>query len=182
MCENGVSHEDLLPAFAGNNFFVAFLKDEAQANRWVQLCSRLCLLIFLDLCYTPGMTKHGRLISHDLRLELHEKKTIDFFLCRGKDIELNLPSLTPGTSNPDFWMDGLVWEMKCPVVVKDARLAILFRKASHQSKNVIFDLRRLPQKSRSKVRDFLIKLFRTSRTVRRLIIIMDDGKMEELKK
>ena len=147
----------------------------------VWFCSRICLVNFLILCYTPGMIKRGHLVSHDLCLESHEKMTIDFFLNLGKDIELNLPSLTPGTSNPDFWMDGLVWEMKCPFVDRNERIAFLFRHATRQSVNVIFDLRNLKVADK-KVILHLQKLFKISRRVRRLMIICKDNELKIFKK
>lgn len=140
----------------------------------------LCLVILAFLCYTPVM-KRGKLITHGLRLEPHEKMTVDFFLKLGKDIELNLPSLTPGTSNPDFWMDGLVWEMKCPFVNKRERIVALFRHAARQSVNVIFDLRNLKVGDRQAIRE-LQKAFQVSRRVKRLMIISKCGELKILKK
>ena len=127
------------------------------------------------------MAKRGRLISHDLNLEPHEKLTVDFFLNLGKDVELNLPSLTPGTSNPDFWMDGLVWEMKSPFVDKKDRIAVLFRHATRQSVNVIFDLRNLKTTDKQAI-IHLQKLFKVSRRVRKLLIICRDEELKVLKK
>ncbi len=120
------------------------------------------------------MTKHkiknGRLFDNDVRLEVHERRTVDYLLQQGKDIELISPSYNLYSKSPDFWMDGVAWELKCPCVTKLERISYLFRYATKQSPQVIFDLRNIKGDSAGVIKH-LQKLFHISRRVRRLIII-----------
>lgn len=59
--------------------------------------------------------KTGKIIPHGVKPEPHELDTILFFTERGKDVELITPSNTPHSKRPDFYMDGLAWEMKSPL-------------------------------------------------------------------
>ena len=58
----------------------------------------------------------GKIIPHGVKPEPHELDTILFFTERGKDVELIPISHTPKVKSPDFYMDGLVWEMKSQTV------------------------------------------------------------------
>ena len=142
------------------------------------------MLVFGVLCYTLGMTKHkiknGRLFDNDVRLEVHERRTVDYLLQQGKDIELISPSYNLYSKSPDFWMDGVAWELKCPCVTKLERISYLFRYATKQSPQVIFDLRNIKGDSAGVIKH-LQKLFHISRRVRRLIIISKEGNLQILK-
>lgn len=116
----------------------------------------------------------GKLESHGIVLQRHELDTIKFFLKRGKDIELIVPSNTPHNKNADCAMDGLFWEMKCPMGKSLATVEHLFRKAVRQSENVIFDLRNIRIDS-EKVANLLCRLFIMSKRARRIKIITKDG-------
>lgn len=62
-----------------------------------------------------GMTKRrGVLTDNKVRLLPHEKKTVDFFLDMGDDVELIVPSYTMGRKNADIVLYGRIWEMKAP--------------------------------------------------------------------
>ncbi len=76
---------------------------------------------------------------------------------------------------------GLVWEVKCPFVNKRDRIAVLFRHATRQSENVIFDLRNLKTTDKQVILH-LQKLFKVSRRVRKLIIICKNGELKTFKK
>lgn len=113
----------------------------------------------------------GRLIDHGLTIEKHERATVDLLLAHGNDVELLLPSNTMGNSNPDLMMWGVIWEMKSPIVASRASLSRLFRHATKQSCNVIFDLRRIKIKNDNELVRVLQSFLETSRRARRLIVI-----------
>lgn len=123
--------------------------------------------------------KQGRLITNNVILERHEMSTVNFLLNYGYDIELIRPSLTPHSKNADLIMEGLVWEMKCPVVDNITRLSVVMRKATRQSPNVIVDLRRLRSDARATLA--LRKIAKTSRSLKRLIIISKSGEILTIK-
>lgn len=75
--------------------------------------------------------------------EKHELDTARFFAERGHDIEFIPPSNSPNIHMPDIIMDGVEWEIKCPLGKSKRTIENNFRKATKQSKNIIFDLRRV---------------------------------------
>lgn len=120
--------------------------------------------------------RRGKLKNPGVTLHEHEKMTVDFFLSLGKDLNLIMPSNTPGKKRPDFEMDGVEWEMKCPLTDSPVAIRRLFSSALLQSVNVIFDLRRM--KNDEKAFKLLNQCFKKFRRVRRVMIIT---KNEELK-
>lgn len=126
------------------------------------------------------MMKRGRLIKNDVRLEPQEERTVEFFLERGENIELLVPSYTVGRMNADLLMRGRIWEVKGPVSVNLNTLEVTFKKAVKQSKYLIFDLRRLR-------RDYdvmrrLQRRFSESKRVKEMLIITKAGELLELRK
>lgn len=125
--------------------------------------------------------KRGKLTVNGVNnKEPQEKATIDYFLDRGKDIELIPPSNTPKNKRPDFRMDGLDWESKSPVVAKAKSIEKLFHKAGAQSSNRIMDLRRLL--SDTEARKTLEKCFNTSKKVKNMLVITKAGLLITYKK
>ncbi len=80
--------------------------------------------------------------------EKHELETAKYFSNLGKDVVFILPSNIPGVYRPDIKMDGIEWEIKCPQGKSKRTIEKNYHKAALQSKNIIFDLRRidLPEK------------------------------------
>lgn len=125
--------------------------------------------------------RRGRIIAHGVILEPHEYDTVLFFVERGKEVELIPRSRTPNTKDPDFYMDRLVWEAKSPVVNGRRALERLFYRASTQSSNLIFDLRRLKGGDGMAIR-VIEACFNTTRRVRNMYIITKDGELRKYKK
>ncbi len=73
----------------------------------------------------------------------HELATARFFADRGKDIVFIKPSNIPDHHRPDFIMDGIEWEIKSPTGKGKRTIEKNYSKAASQSKNIIFDLRRI---------------------------------------
>ncbi len=88
--------------------------------------------------------KPGKIIiQHGAFPEPHEILTANFFTGIGKDIEFIRPNLANGVKNPDIKMDGVIWETKSPCGNSKRTIENNFRKAQKQSKNIVFDLRRI---------------------------------------
>ena len=77
------------------------------------------------------MTKRGKIIPNGIALEAHEFSTILYFTELGKTIELIPASHTPGAKTPDFKMNGVLWEMKCPQGKSKTTLEHAFKKSNH---------------------------------------------------
>ena len=121
--------------------------------------------------------KQGKLTLNDVILEKHEITTIAFFLNIGKNIELIPPSNTPHTKRPDFIMDGIEWEMKCPQKLSPVIAERSFHKALKQSCNIILDLRCSLRLSDDCIKH-LAKCFYSSRKERRMLIITRQSLLE----
>ena len=124
----------------------------------------------------------GKLITNDVTLQPHELATVEFLVGRyGKMISLIVPSYTPHNRNPDFMMDGVLWEMKSPQGRESRTLERAFKNAAKQSKNIVIDLRRMTLDTRSALR-LLGKRFNLSRHVKRLRIITKEEKVVDFRK
>ena len=87
--------------------------------------------------------KTGKLTSKTfVFLETHEAQTINFLLDIGKDIEILVPVRSKGLRTPDIAMDGVCWEIKCPVGNGKYTIQRIFKHAVKQSENIILDLRK----------------------------------------
>ena len=126
--------------------------------------------------------KYGKVIFGNQNLEQHEISTVFRLASFGFDVETVPPTDIPNSNNPDLIMLGTYWEMKCPREINQTTLQQRFHKACKQSGGkVIFDLRRIDDKSGT-IRDYLIKLFRSSRKVNHMIIIENEEKMLDILK
>lgn len=112
--------------------------------------------------------------------EKHERATANFFAKRGEDIQFIRPHSIKGSHNPDYIMNGKIWEIKSPTTYSDSSFEHNFRKAMKQSKNIIFNLRRLNQVNERKYTTELKKWCQTS-TIKTLVVITRDGRILTLK-
>ena len=121
------------------------------------------------------MTK-GSLTQNKVHLKEHEYRTVKLLLELGFDIELIPPSAIKGIRMPDIMMQGVAWEMKSPEGKGKYTLKNAIQSASHQSQNIIIDLRRVPSNEQSAVRE-LENHFHLSRRLRRMKIICKEDKI-----
>ncbi len=62
------------------------------------------------------LEKTGRITyPYNYQPEPHELATANVFAALGKDIEFIRPSRTRDAHTPDIEMDGIQWEIKCPM-------------------------------------------------------------------
>lgn len=119
--------------------------------------------------------KQGKITTNGVILRDHENATVVFLTQQGYDIELLAPSKRKGTKTPDIRMNGLDWEMKCPVGKSANTIKRAFKAAMKQSKNIIFDLRSSKMADKVNIAK-LEKEFIDMRNVGNLIIITKSGK------
>ena len=124
--------------------------------------------------------RKGKIIPNGVILEPHEYKTVVFFTELGYDVEFMPRVNTPKSYSPDIMMRGLIWEMKSPNGKGKSTIEHIFRKAAHQSENIILDLRRSKGKNESKNIHQIEQRFFRSRRVKRMHIITKDGKFISL--
>ena len=115
--------------------------------------------------------KTGKIIPNGVYLQDHEYETILFLTEQGFDIELIPASLEEKTKSADILMNGLVWEMKSPHGSGKWVIKNIMQKASHQSENVIIDIRRLKQAPQERYINEVKQRFESISRLKRLKII-----------
>ena len=129
-----------------------------------------------------GMIKsRGVLTDNGLYLQPHERLTVDFFLERGNDVELIVPSYTVGRKNADIILYGKTWEMKSPESANINTLMKRLKYAAKQSPNLIIDLRRV-KGDEKKVSSTIQTKFRMSKRLKVMLIITKSNQLLEIKK
>ncbi len=108
--------------------------------------------------------------------EKSEFETAKYFAALGKDIIFLKPSSIPNTHTPDFKMDGVEWETKCPVGNGKRTIEENFRKAVKQSKYLIFDLRKIKIPEKQAITQ-LEREFSARPYLKRLLIIRKNGEL-----
>ena len=111
--------------------------------------------------------------------EKHELSAARYFADHGKDIVFIRPSDSKGIHRPDFLMDGLEWELKCPTGRSKRTIENNFRDAVKQSRYIIFDLRRV--QLTDDIASKQVKMeFSVRKYLKRLLIIHKDGTLEDI--
>ena len=108
--------------------------------------------------------------------EKHELETAKYFAETGLDVEFIPPSNSPKMHTPDFIMEGVAWEVKCPTGKSKRTIENNFRAAKDQSENIIFDLRKIgvPEKQ---CLSQLERRFDQKKNVKRLLVIKKNDEL-----
>jgi hypothetical protein len=114
--------------------------------------------------------------------ERHELETVNFFAAMGKDIEFIKPSEVKKLKNPDIQMDGVIWEMKVPTGHSKRTIENNYRTAENQSRNIIFDLRRIKIDEKTAISQIQNRWAKGSRKVSKILIITKNEQMLDLRK
>ena len=112
--------------------------------------------------------------------EKHEYETAKYFANRGFDVVFIKPRDTKGFNSPDFMMDNKAWETKCPIKYSKRSFEDNLKKASKQSENVIFDLRRLSAKDEI-IYARELKNWSTKNQIKNLLVVTRDGQVLTIK-
>lgn len=115
----------------------------------------------------------GKLTQNKVHLKAHEYMTVKLLLENGFDVELIPPSEIKGLRMPDIVLNGKAWEMKSPESAGKYTLKNAIQSASHQSQNIIIDLRRYPSNEQSAIRE-IERHFNLSRRLKCMMIICKD--------
>ena len=128
----------------------------------------------------PRNGRCGEVTKYNKNLEPHEDNTIQCLSEYGIDVIALASSNMPGSVNPDLLMFGTFWEMKAPTTDDAETIATHFRKAVKQAGGkAIFDLRGA-KKNQDKIYGDIIKLFETTRGMRRMLVIIESEKKTRL--
>jgi len=124
----------------------------------------------------------GLLMKTSVRLRAHEERTIAFLRECGYRVRPLPRSSLEGVKSADIYMGDKMWEMKAPRVGTFRALQHLFKKALHQSVNVIFDLRELEGRSDERQVSILIGIFTNSRAARHFWVITKKRRLVKMYK
>ncbi len=112
----------------------------------------------------------GILKTNGVHLANHEYETVKLLMENGFDVELIPPSSIKGLRMPDIMINNVPWEIKSPTGSGKHTIKHNIQNATHQSNNIIVDLRRcgLPQDQSIKE---LKHRFDLSKRLRNMMII-----------
>ena len=125
-------------------------------------------------------TKYGKviLLNHDLKP--HEEATLFCLSEFGFDVETIIPSSIPKSKNPDLLMLGTTWEIKGPRKVNKNTIQNRFHKARKQSGGrAIFDLRKTDGDV-EKLEKYILQIFKTSKGMKRIMIIENNNSILDI--
>ncbi len=120
--------------------------------------------------------KKGKITPNGVSLEKHEYDTILFLTNLGHDIELIPRSTTCGVQTPDIIMNGIGWEIKSPKGKGKWLIKNTIQNASHQSENIIIDLRRI-KINQTKCLSAIERQFKFSKRIKKILVITKDRKL-----
>lgn len=123
----------------------------------------------------------GKLIQNGVHLEVHEYKTVKFFLNQGYDVELIPPSKIKNLRMPDIMLQNAAWEMKSPLGNGKYTIKNMIQSASHQSENIIVDLRRCKMNETQAIKE-IKHYFDFSKRIRRIKVILKNEEMIDFSK
>ena len=123
----------------------------------------------------------GKLIQNRVHLEEHEYNTVKYLLESGYDVELIPPSKIKHLQMPDIILQGVPWEMKSPVEAGKYTIKNIVQNASHQSVNIIIDLRRCKMMDDEAIRK-IRHYFDLSKRIRRIKIITKTAEIIDFSK
>ena len=123
----------------------------------------------------------GKLIQNGVHLEPHEFNTVRLLLNNGYDVELIPPSRIKGLRMPDIILQGVPWEMKSPEGSGKYTIKNIVQSASHQSENIIVDLRRCKMNDDIATTE-IERYFNFSKRIRRVKVITKIEKVIDFQK
>lgn len=117
------------------------------------------------------------IIAPDLNVWPHEYETAKALAMAGMTVEFIRRSEEHRTTSADVIVNGLIWEIKAPESDKAKVIEKNLRKALHQSKNVIFDARRMKKLPDMVIEREVRKWCCELRTIKHLIYVNRGGEV-----
>lgn len=111
----------------------------------------------------------------------HEMRTAQALAAAGHDVMFVRKSDAPHERTADLVMDGMPWEMKAPRSSAIRRVQRTLRDALKQSRNVVFDTRRMGNLPDAAIERELRKWARELRSLDRLVMVCRGGIVVEIK-
>ena len=125
--------------------------------------------------------RRGKLYKNGVKIEPHEESTARFLTKYGFIIDVIRPVNTPKVHNPDFLINGVIWEAKSPEGKSNNTIERKFHEASSQASNFILDLRRIKRPAKKSENEAL-KEFKKSSRIKHMMLITKDRKLLDYRK
>lgn len=126
----------------------------------------------------PMKQSRGKIIiAPNLNVWPHEYETAKALAMAGMTVEFIRRSEEHRTTSADVIANGLIWEIKAPESDKAKVIEKNLRKALHQSKNVIFDARRMKKLPDMVIEREVRKWCSELRTIKHLIYVNRSGEV-----
>lgn len=117
------------------------------------------------------------IIAPDLNVWPHEYETAKALAMAGMTVEFIRRSEEYRTTSADVIANGLIWKIKAPESDKAKVIEKNLRRALHQSKNVIFDARRMKKLPDMVIEREVRKWCCELRTIKHLIYVNRGGEV-----
>ena len=127
------------------------------------------------------ITRIGRINKNGVKLLPHEDSTALHLTQFGFNVEYIMPRHSYKMKNPDFLINGAIWEAKSPEGNGKNTIKHQFDGTSKQSNMMILDLRRV-RLSADKAKSQAVSRFEKVKNLKRLLLITKDGKLLDIKR
>ncbi len=128
------------------------------------------------------MTARGKIIAPlDLNIQSHELDTARAIADYGFDVEFVARVKGERVKSADFVADNVMWEVKSPTSDKLKVVEKHLRKAAHQSRDVIFDSRRMRHLPDASIMAEVSKWSKDLHSIRRLLYVDRSGAVVKIK-
>jgi hypothetical protein len=121
------------------------------------------------------------IIAPGLNVWPHELKTAEALAAAGLTVEFIRRSEAPRQTSADVRIDGVEWEIKSPEADNLKAVQRNLRRALKQSRNVIFDCRRMKRLPAEAIEREVRTQAGALRSLRRLIFVGKNGKIVDIK-
>ncbi len=116
-----------------------------------------------------------------LNIQPHEIAATRSIAAYGMDVEFRERIRGKSVKTPDFLAGGVLWEVKAPTSDKLKVVEKRLRQAIHQSRDIIFDSRRMKRLTNKQIQDEVVKWTRNLHHIRRLLYINRAGEVIKIK-
>ncbi len=137
----------------------------------------------LDACpIIDRMTRQGKIIAPlSVNVLPHEMDTARAIADYGYDVEFVPQAKGDRAKSADFVADGVLWEVKSPSSGKLKVVEKHLRSALHQSRDIVFDSRRMKGLSNDRILSEVAKWGASLHHIRRLLYVDKTGSVVKIK-
>lgn len=131
---------------------------------------------------SPKIKRQGTIIApSNLNIQEHEMDTARSIADYGMNVEFVPRTKGNRAKSADFVADGVLWEVKAPTSDNLRVVQKRLREALHQSRDVIFDSRRMNRLTNKAIQAEVEKWAKNLTSLRRLLYVNRAGQVVKIK-